>query len=254
MAQRHALVTGASEGIGREFAKRLAMDGYQVTVVARNESRLQGLVAELGEAGRYLVADLSTAEGMATVCRDIEAGKYELLVNNAGAGAYGDFAQTALEKHRTMLSLNCDALVTLAHTFLQTAKEGDALVNVASILGFMPYPASSIYAATKAFVVSFSEALWFEQKPRGVYVMALCPGPTTSNFHAAAGGTEENLPPKAITQTPEQVVDTAMRALRERKDPTVVSGLQNRAMVVMASRLMSRKGAVTMMGAAARRP
>lgn len=251
MTQKNALVTGASEGIGRAFAKRLVKEGYRVTAVARNEARLNELITELGEGHRFLVADLSTPGGVAVVSQELANERYDLLINNAGVGAYGDFVQTPLEKHHMLLSLNCDATVALAHAFLQRARQGDALVNVASILGFMPYPSSSIYAATKAFVISFSEALWFEQKEKGVYVMALCPGPTASKFHASAGGTEANQPPSALTQTPDQVVDAALRALRVRKHPTVVSGVQNRALVLMSSRLMSRKSAVKMMGGAA---
>ena len=110
----------------------------------------------------------------------------------------------------------------------------------------MPMPSFAVYAATKAFVTSFTESLWYEQKARGVYVMGLCPGVTASHFHQRAGGDEANQPPAAITQTPEDVVETAMLALAKRGKPTVVSGVKNR-MITNLTRLMPRKGIVKMM-------
>lgn len=248
MVLRKALVTGASGGIGRVFAQRLAREGYGVTAVARSEARLQQLVAELGAECRYLVADLSTPEGMALIADELGKESYDLLINNAGVGVYGDFTETPLEEHRALLRLNCEAQVELAYAFLKKAKRGDALINVSSMLGFTGMPTFSVYSATKAFVRSFSETLWFEQKARGVYVMALCPGPTSSNFHEAAGGTAGNLPPSALTQTPEQVVDEAMRALGARSKPTVITGRWTRAMVTLMGRFMTRKQALTALG------
>lgn len=248
MAERKALVTGASGGIGRVFAQRLAQEGYRVTAVARSEGRLQELVSELGAECRYLVADLSTSEGMAVVTDELGQESYDLLVNNAGVGVYGAFDEMPLEKHLELIRLNCDAQVVLAYAFLKTAKRGDAVVNVSSMLGFTGMPTFSVYSATKAFVRSFSETLWFEQKDRGVYVMALCPGPTSSNFHDASGGTVQNRPPSAMTQTPEQVVEEAMKALVARSQPTVITGTSTRAMVAVTRRLLNPKQAVMMLG------
>jgi short-subunit dehydrogenase len=170
----------------------------------------------------------------------------DLLINNAGFGVYGNFHKAELPVIQPMMRLNCDALVALSHAFLKQSRKGDALINVSSALAFMPMPSFAVYAATKAFVTSFTESLWYEQKPRGVYVMGLCPGATASNFHEQAGGNETNRPPAAITQTPEEVVETAMRALAKRGKPTVVSGIKNR-MVTNLTRLMPRKGIVKMM-------
>ncbi|MNR78892.1 3-oxoacyl-[acyl-carrier-protein] reductase FabG [compost metagenome] len=248
MATRKALVTGASGGIGRVFAQRLAKDGYRVTAVARTEARLQELVAELGGECRYLVADLSTPEGMARVAEDIGTESYDLLVNNAGVGVYGAFDDMSLEEHRALIRLNCEAPMALAYAFLGKAKRGDALINVASMLGFFGLPTLSVYSATKAFVRSFTETLWFEQKARGVYVMALCPGPTSSNFHDASRGTAGNRPSAAISQTPEQVVDEAMKALAARRKPTVLTGSSARTLVSVTNRFLSLKQAVMMMG------
>lgn len=244
---KSALVTGASEGIGRAFARRLAGEGFSITATARNESRLQELIMELaGEGHTYQVADLSTAGGLAAIAATLAAGRFNLLVNNAGYGVYGAFYQTDLPKLVSMMRLNCDALVTLSHAFLQQAEKDDALVNVSSALAFMPMPSGGTYAATKAFVTSFTESLWYEQKARGIYVMGLCPGVTATNFHDRAGGDETNRPAAAITQTPEQVVETAMQALAKREKPTVVSGVKNK-LVTNLTRMLPRKGIVKMM-------
>jgi uncharacterized protein len=256
---KKALVTGASGGIGRSFAIKLAQEGYLITAVARNEERLEGLIAELSgnlpegtdgdldDGHSYMVADLSTIKGAKLVAKELTEVHYDLLINNAGIGVVGEFHETSLRSLQSMTKLNCDTLVTLSHTFLQKAEIGDALINVSSALAFLPMPSMGLYAATKAFVTSFSESLWYEQKDRGVYVMGLCPGITETAFHKNAGGTEENYPPKSLSQTPEQVVDTALIALKKRKKPTVISGYKN-SMFTLFGRMFSRKNLVSMLG------
>lgn len=247
MGNKKALITGASEGIGREFAKQLAKEGYTITAVARNEARLKSLLEELPSgAHKYLVADLSKQDGIKKTNEELST-HYELLVNNAGFGVYGKFYETPLKKFQEMLSLNIDALVALSHSFLKVAEKDDALINVASTLAFLPMPNGGVYAATKAFVTSFTESLWFEQKERGIFVMDLCPGATVTEFQVRAGGKTEDIP-KAIQQTPEQVVKVAIRALKRRNRPTVISGLPNHLMATVA-RLIPRKFTVSMMGA-----
>lgn len=247
MEKKKAIVTGASEGIGRSFAQKLAQEGYQVMAVARNEARLKELVKEMGgRPHNYETADLTDWKGIEKISKLITANHYDLLINNAGFGTYGKFSEVALSKSQEMTRLNIDALVALSHAFLGKAQPGDALINVSSTLAFLPMPESAIYSATKAFVTSFTESLWFEQKKRDVYVMGLCPGVTKTLFHERAGGRGHELP-KAITQTPEQVVDVALKALRSRSKPTVISGSPNKMMATMA-RLMSRKATVKMMG------
>jgi short-subunit dehydrogenase len=140
--------------------------------------------------------------------------------------------------------------VRLSHAFLAQAQRGDALINVSSTLAFLPMATFAAYSATKAFVTAFSEALWYEQKERGVYVMGLCPGLTSSDFQVNAGGRVEDLP-RNLIETPEQVVATALRSLRERKDPTVISGAKNAIFAQLMTRLMPRKTAVNIMGAQA---
>ena len=249
MSNPHAMVTGASEGIGRAFAKKLADNGYSVTLVARNEARLKALVQELkGSGHQVVVADLATDAGMDALAHKLGSQHHQVLVNNAGSGNYGKYQQVTLSKHRAMLQLNCMALAHLSHAFLSHAKSGDALVNISSMLAFLPLPTSALYAASKAFVTSFSESLWYENKGRDVYVLGLCPGLTTSEFNRRAGG-EDMKAPAVMVQSAEQVADIGYAAMRSRKKPTVLCGELNHV-VAGVSRLMPRKALVAMMGAA----
>jgi hypothetical protein len=241
-APPRALVTGASEGIGRAFALRLAREGFAVTAVARNEARLQDLLAQLGTGHDCRAADLATPEGIRALAAHIAQSPYQLLINNAAIGLYGDFAELPLEDLQRLLRLNVDALVALSHAFLRQARAGDTLINVSSILAFLPLPANGVYAATKAFVTAFSEALWRQQRARGVYVLGLCPGATATEFHARAGAKRRTA--GGMTQTPEQVVAEAMQALRARRSPTVVTGWRNR-IAVLAFRFLSRRAVVS---------
>ena len=250
---KKALVTGASEGIGRAFAKKLAQEGYVVTAVARNENRLSELVQELGSGHRYLVGDLSKPETWDVIGNEFRKNHYDLLVNNAGYSVYGHFSETTLPALQQMTRLNCDALVALSHAYLAAAKKGDALVNVASVLSFMPMPTNGLYSATKAFVLSLSEALWFEQKSKGVYVLAVCPGTTATHFHTRAAALADGPnrfakePPAFMSQTPEAVVAEAMKELKRRSRPTLVSGLLNR-ITVLLFRFLPQKTAALIMG------
>ena len=243
-----AMVTGASGGIGLEFAERLAKQGYQVTLVARGEAKLKAHVARLGAGHRFIAADLSVPAYWKRVAEDVRATKYDLLVNNAGVGVYGAFADGPVEPTLAMMRLNMDSLVELSHAFLQVAKKGDALLNVASTLALLSFPGAASYCATKAFVTAFSEGLWFENKPRGIYVAALLPGVTKTNFHEAAGGGADNVPPEGITQTSAQVVDVGLSALERRSSPTVLTSFTNKAMVFFSTRMIPRKLMVNMMG------
>jgi short-subunit dehydrogenase len=254
VTQKKALVTGASEGIGRIFAQQLAKSGYQVTAVARNEARLQELTRELGAGHRYLVADLADAAAVDMVAADLTRERYDLLINNAGYGLYSPFQQANLAQLSAMIRVNIDAVLALAHAFLQTAKSGDALINVASTLAFGGFPSAAVYAATKAFLLSWSESVWYEQRDRGVYVMALCPGATETKFHQAAGGQDSNKPPAAVMMSAESVVEVGMAALAARSQPTVITGGKNRAMIFASKRLMTRRQAINMMGSFSRTP
>ncbi len=243
---KYALVTGASSGIGRVFAIRLAKDGFVVTAVARNEAKLKELISQLGAKHSYINADLSTTAGLEKIQAELIAKKYDLLINNAGVGTQGKFTEIPYQKQMSMLHLNNQSLVGLSYTFLKTAKSGDALVNVSSALAFMPTPSMALYCATKAFVTSLSESLWYEVKDKGIYVLGLCPGITETEFQVTAGGRKEDLP-KNLSQTPEVVVSIAMEALEARQKPTVLTSFKNHMFAGM-SRMLPRKAIVVLTG------
>ena len=240
--QKRAVVTGASSGIGREFAIQLAARGYRVTGVARREERLQELLNALpGEGHGYLVAELSRPAGVAAVADSLAAEHCDLLVNNAGYSCFESFHESALESQDDMLSVNCRAVMALAHAFLRQSRQGDALINVSSIVAFLPTPAQPMYCASKAFIASLSECLWAEHRKRGVYVMGLCPGITATEFILTATGGESDgtTLPASMIQTSSEVVGEAMRALEKRGKATIVTGRTNRLMMLMP-RLLSR--------------
>jgi len=240
---KHALVTGASSGIGREFALQLARRGYRVTAVARREPLLRELLSALpGEGHDYLAADLADPAGVAAVAARMQDARCHLLINNAGYSVLQPFYQSGLALQQDILAVNCGALLTLSHHFLGQAQPGDALVNLSSIVADLPTPAQPVYSASKAFIASFSECLWQEQRDRGVYVMGLCPGVTETGFIQTATGGEsagESLP-AALTQTPAEVVSEALAALEKRHKPIVVTGWANRLMVALMPRVLSR--------------
>ena len=244
---KKALVTGASGGIGLAIAKRLADEGVQLMLVARGVDKLKEIIASLpGEGHGCLQADLMAQADIDKVAGHISEVKYDVLINNAGVGIYGRFEELSLEQQIKMLTLNCNALVSLSYAFLKKAKSGDALVNVSSFLGFSSLPGASAYAGTKGFVLRFSESLWQEFKAKGIYVVAFCPGITSSNFHEASGGSNDEFP-KIIMQTPEQVALEVIGALKKRKNPTVISGFMSRSLLFF-QKFMSRKQVVNMMG------
>jgi len=248
MKNKTALVTGASSGIGAVFARELARDGYSVTCVARSTDKLQGLVKELGSGSRMLVADLADRDQLQRVAADVESTGYSLLVNNAGYGIYGRFEEIPLDRQEHLMTVNMNALVRLSHAFLKKAAEGDALINVSSALSLLSYPGGAVYAATKAFVTNFTESLWYEYKDRGVYVMALLPGVTDTNFQAVATAGRTTAAPGMRSYPPEVVVKKALAALKARKAPTVISGPLYRFLTFLNTRIMSRKTMITIMG------
>jgi len=238
-----SLITGASSGIGEVFARRLAARGRNVLLVARSEEKLITLCNELGRSNsiraQYVALDLSKPESPARLFEESEKRglAIDLLVNNAGFGSFGDFAKADLARELNMIDLNIKALVDLTYRFLQPMRERKqgAIINVASTAAFQAVPFMGTYAATKAFVLSFSEALWEENRVFGIHVMALCPGVTETNFFEAAHGEK---PPVRTAQTPEEVVDVALRGLARRKSH-VISGWANR-MMTEAERLAPR--------------
>lgn len=238
-----ALVTGASAGLGAEFARQLAARGYVITLVARREDRLRELLGRLAGSGHdFIAADLGNVEECEQVARRLTVDSYDLLINNAGYSIFEPFHSAPWVRQRAMLAVNCEALLHLAHSFLSGARPGDALINLASVVAFLPTPAQPVYSASKAFVASLSECLWQEQRQRGVYVMGLCPGVTRTEFIATASGGEadEEALPSLMLQDAEEVVADALRALDERKRPLVVTGWANRMMLALLPRVLSR--------------
>lgn len=185
-----ALITGASAGLGVDFARQLSAKGKRLVLIARRKDRLDELAAELGDA-RSIGEDLSLPGAVDRLMADVAAhGEHvELLINNAGFGLTGRFAELDGKLQRQMIDLNCGTLTELAHAVLpgMIERKSGAILNVASTAAFQPGPGMAVYFATKAFVLSFSEALHEEVKKHGVIVSALCPGPTATEFGEVAG-------------------------------------------------------------------
>jgi hypothetical protein len=182
-----ALITGASSGIGLELARIFARESYRVVLVARNEKRLLEIAQELGPAEAQVIAmDLSLPGAAEEIHGKIPT--VDVLVNNAGFGVFGKFVEKGLAEELNMMQLNMTALVILTRLYLPSmiAAGSGKIMNVASTAAFQPGPLMAIYFATKAFVLSFSEAIANELEGTGVTVTALCPGPTTSDFQARA--------------------------------------------------------------------
>jgi uncharacterized protein len=234
------LITGASSGIGEAFARRLAADGHDLVLVARSEKLLHELCDELmlrhKITAHYVVLDLSKSESYDQLFEETERHgmQVEWLINNAGFGSAGDFAVLNRGRELGMIDLNVRALVALTHIYLSPMRERGhgTVINVSSAAGFQPLPFMATYAATKAFVSSFTEAIAEENRPFGIRVLNLCPGSTKTNFFAAA---EIDRPIQVKgQQTVEDVVDTALSALRKGKT-VAVSGFANKIGATLGS-------------------
>src|SRR5215510_11361215 len=246
------LITGASYGIGEVFARKLAERGHNLLVVARSEERLVALCSDVGRAANiraeYMALDISQPDAPQQLFEEARRRGLEvdLLINNAGFGSMGEFTNLDLGRELNMIDLNIRALTELTYRFLQPMREkkAGAIINVASTAGFQPVPFMATYAATKAFVLSFSEALWEENRPYGIKVMALCPGVTETHFFEAS---RMQRPPARTSQTPEEVVDVALRALRRSKS-SVISGWTN-LLITESERVLPRKFVLRTTGA-----
>jgi short-subunit dehydrogenase len=241
------LITGGSDGIGLETARLLAAEGNCLMLVARNRDKLETAVHGLqGKGHSYISADLSSKEGMDAIAAHISVHHYDVMINCAGVGMYGRFEAMPVDELISMMHLNIDCLTILSHRYIQGAKKGDSLVNIASTLGVTSFPGLAAYAATKAFVASFSDSLWWENEGRGIYVLGFCPGATATSFHETAGEHKEIFP-KFVLQDPRIVAKELVNALHGRRKPRAVSGSVNRLMLFF-QRFMSRKMTVNMMG------
>lgn len=234
-----ALVTGASSGIGAELARQLAGRGANLILTARSKDKLDALADEITKKNRVeaqvVVADLAAPGGAESLAADVDALGVDVdhLVNNAGFGDAGALARAEPEKLAEMVRLNCEALVVLARHFLPPMLERrrGGIINVASTAAFQPMPYMAVYAATKAFVLSFSAALSKEVAGSGVIVTALCPGPVPTGFQAVAG-----IEPGVERIAALSAAETAERALAAYAagDTVCVPGAVNRVQTVLS--------------------
>ena len=224
-----ALITGASAGLGVEFARRLSQRGHRLVLVARRKERLDDLATELGNA-RAVAIDLSKANAAAKLMANLEAAgeQVDVLVNNAGFGLIGRFAELDARRLRQMIDLNVGALTDLCRAVAggMIRRKSGAILNVASTAAFQPGPKMAVYFATKAYVLSFSEALHEELKPHGIRVSCLCPGPTRTEFGEVAGFGGNSMFDRVAMEAP-QVVEAGLAGL-DRNHAVVVPGWMNK--------------------------
>ena len=241
-----ALITGASSGIGEAFAKHFAQEGWNVVLIARSLDKLNLLADSLKKANSVetmvMQADLSLPKAPHEIYEEIKAREIHVhaLVNNAGFGAVGPFTQIDVSRQLEMIDVNVKALLALTHLFLplMIERKSGFVINVSSTASFQPVPYLATYAATKAFVTIFSEALWSECHGTGVKIINLCPGRTKTNFGVVASQ-KESVNDIRPTQTSEEVVNFAFRAMHGRK-PTLVTNSFDNALRFM-ERFVSRK-------------
>jgi short-subunit dehydrogenase len=229
MTKPIALITGASAGLGAEFARQLSARGHRLVLAARRKERLDSLAKELGHA-RAVAIDLSAPDAAARLMADVAAAgeTVDLLVNNAGFGMIGRFAELDAARLRQMIELNVGALTDLCRAVApgMIERKAGAMLNVASTAAFQPGPKMAVYFATKAFVLSLSEALHEELKPHGVSVTCLCPGPTRTEFGEVAGFGGNGMFDRVAMDSP-AVVSAGLAGL-DRNKAVVVPGLVNK--------------------------
>ena len=240
MARGITLVTGASAGLGAHFARQCRARGDELVLVARRRDRLEALAAELGSA-HVIAADLARPDSAARLLEEVASLGLEIdtLINNAGFGAAGAFVETPAERLLEMIDLNVRSLTELCRRVLPAMLERRRgfILNVASTAAFQAGPYSAVYYATKAYVLSLTEALHEESKGRGVHVSALCPGPTATEFFEVAGSPHGRL--ARMATDPASVVAAGLAGLA-RNRPIVVPGLMNK-MTSQAGRILPRK-------------
>jgi uncharacterized protein len=248
-----ALITGASSGIGAAFARVLRRRGRRLIVVSRRASRLEALAQELGgkEFVQVITLDLAVP-GAGTELKTQVVSQLgltvDLLVNNAGVGFHGKFAESSPSALVGMIDLNTRALVEITRAFLPPMLErrSGAVINVASMSSFQPVPYLGVYAASKAFVLSFTESLAVELKSTGVRVQALCPGNVPTEFQELAG--TSNVPySSSPTTSPNQVAEISLEALDRGKRVVVIPSRRDR-ITVAAERLVPRSTAIRAAG------
>lgn len=246
-----AIITGASKGIGAEYARALARQDYDLLLVARDRTSLEGLRQELHSVTQREIwvesLDLSqpqSAKALFELARSYRS-EVSLLINNAGFGMYGDFADMPLAKIRDMLQLHINAIVESTRLFLpdMLARQQGAIITVASVAGFFPIPYMTEYAATKAFLIAFSEGLARETQNQGVTIQVCCPGFTDTDFHRSAGHQPKQI---FFVQSAKQVVETSLQALQSKRT-LVTIGWQGR-LALWTSKIVPRKVLIALAG------
>lgn len=239
-----ALITGASAGIGHAYAHELAARGTNLILVARRQEKLSALANELIERHKIeadvIPANLASVEAAQQVFNEVEQRKrtVNILINNAGMGVYGNLGETDLTKNEELILLNVFSPAIITQLFLPKMvqnKEG-FIINIASTAAFQPLPYMANYGASKAYILSFSEALWAEYRDKGIKVLAVCPGPVETDFFQAMGTDE---PAIGKRDTPEHVVKTSLKALEENK--SYVIPILNNYWLAQSSRFATRK-------------
>jgi short-subunit dehydrogenase len=234
-----AVITGASSGIGAEFARRYAREGYDLVLVARSEAALRVLADELAEengiTARVHAADLTKAADVAALASELTEGlpRLDHLVNSAGSAPEGDLADTDEAALRQVVELNVTALMLLTRAAIirMRAQKSGTIINIASSAGYQPMPHFATYSATKTFVISFTEALSEEYRSHGLRIFAVSPGDTDTGMGSS---------PSTTKRRPGQVVDTAWRAMRGTA-PSVVDGAANSLLASLSSRVFPKR-------------
>ena len=231
-----AVVTGASSGLGAIFADQLAKRGLSLMLTGRDQARLSEVAQRVRQIApnvdvELVVGDLGTDAGIEDLVARLDGRAIDVLVNNAGFGTYGEFSEIDAGREHDLIAVNVDALVRLTHAVLpgMLARDRGGILNVASTIAFQPGPYQATYGASKAFVLSLSQALWAETRGSGVTVTALCPGPTRTGFVDALGSDVSHTAIYRHLAAPEPVVAAGLRAL-DRGHAVVVPGLRNRVM------------------------
>ncbi len=231
-----AVITGASSGFGAIFAAKLAQRGLPLVLTGRDELRLTAVQESVhriapGLGVEVVVADLGTDAGVDALLAQLDGRSIDVLVNNAGFGTYGPLSKADAARENELVAVNVNALVRLSCAVLpgMVARGKGGILNVASTIAFQPAPFQATYGASKAFVLSFSQALWAEMRGSGVTVSALCPGPTRTGFVDALGSDVSHTAIYRHLAEPEPIVVAGLRAL-DRGRPVAVPGLRNRVM------------------------
>ncbi|MBW4690597.1 MAG: SDR family oxidoreductase [Lyngbya sp. HA4199-MV5] len=250
-----ALITGASSGIGEAFAHELANRKMNLVLVARSADKLQALATQLRDrysiSAEVITADLSREGESSRIYEAVQAKQWhvDMLVNNAGFSTHGVFESIVPDQDHQQVMLNVVSVVDLTHTFIpeMLAKGEGSIINIGSTTSFYPLPRQAVYAATKAFVLSFSEALWIEYRKRGIKVLALCPGATNTSFFDAMGRDVV-----AGKHSPQRVVRDGLSAL-ERDRHYVIPGFKNSLESNLLPRLLPRAVMATLVDSVSQR-